>query len=88
MMGLHPRLGSNSILRYLPKDIGKYIASLIMTPVTCGLYIGEMKNDQRKVSEEKDIILGTYKLASIGMDIPSLNCLVFASPRKDIGFFF
>ena len=53
-------------------------------PVTVGLYIGEMKNEQRKESEGKDIILGTYKLASVGMDIQSLNTLVFASPRKDI----
>lgn len=51
---------------------------------TYGLYIGEMKNNDRKVSEEKDVILGTYKLASVGMDIPKLNTLIMASPRKDI----
>jgi superfamily II DNA or RNA helicase len=56
----------------------------VKRPVTIGLYIGEMKNEQRKESESKDIILGTYKLASVGMDIPSLNTLVFASPRKEI----
>lgn len=43
-----------------------------------------MKNDERKISEEKDVILGTYKLASVGMDIPKLNTLIMASPRKDI----
>jgi superfamily II DNA or RNA helicase len=51
---------------------------------TCGLYIGEMKNADRKVSEAKDVILGTFKLASVGMDIPSLNTLLLASPRKEI----
>lgn len=28
--------------------------------------------------------LGTFKIASVGMDIPDLNCLVLASPRKEI----
>jgi len=51
---------------------------------TVGLYIGAMNNDERKVSQECDIILGTYKLASVGMDIPALNTLVLASPRKEI----
>jgi superfamily II DNA or RNA helicase len=84
MMGAHPRLGAKSPLRVLPKELLRRIALCMRAPVTCGLYIGEMKNEQRKHSEERDIILGTYKLASVGMDIPSLNCLVFASPRKDI----
>jgi superfamily II DNA or RNA helicase len=51
---------------------------------TYGLYIGEMNNDERKESETKDVILGTYKLASVGMDIPHLNTLLMASPRKEI----
>jgi len=51
---------------------------------TYGLYIGEMNNDERKTSEIKDVILGTYKLASVGMDIPHLNTLLMASPRKEI----
>jgi superfamily II DNA or RNA helicase len=75
---------SDSPLKVLPKDIGKIIASHIVRPVTCGLYIGEMKNKDRKISEGKDILLGSYKMASVGMDIPTLNSLVFASPRKDI----
>jgi superfamily II DNA or RNA helicase len=86
MMGWHKRCGAQSVLRQLgmPKEIGQLIASYLTVPVTIGLYIGEMKNEQRKISEEKDIILGTYKLASVGMDIPALNTLVMASPRKEI----
>jgi superfamily II DNA or RNA helicase len=49
-----------------------------------GLYIGEMKNDQRKISQGCRVILGTYRIASVGMDIPSLNTLIMASPRKEI----
>lgn len=74
----------DSPLSMLPRDVLRLIAGMARRPVTTGLYIGEMKNEQRKDSEEKDVILGTYKMASVGMDIPTLNCLVFASPRKDI----
>jgi superfamily II DNA or RNA helicase len=48
-----------------------------------GLYVGEMKNDQRLVSKEADVILGTYKMASVGMNIPTLDTVLLASPRKD-----
>lgn len=51
---------------------------------TYDLYIGEMKADAREATEAKDVILGTYKLASVGMDIPKLNTLILASPRKEI----
>lgn len=84
MMGCHPRLGKQSPLRQLPAEVAIMIAKRITRPVTTGLYIGALKNEDRKISEEKDIILGTYKLASVGMDIPALNTLVFASPRKEI----
>ena len=58
--------------------------NLVARPIKCGLYIGEMKNEERVVSRECDVILGTYKIASVGMDIPDLNTLILASPRKDI----
>lgn len=51
---------------------------------TAGLYLGEMNKNQRKESQGCDIILGTYKLASVGMDIADLNTLIMASPRKEI----
>ena len=65
------------ILEYLLKSLGD-------NAFTYGLYIGEMNNDDRRESETKDVILGTYKLASVGMDIPHLNTLLMASPRKEI----
>jgi len=48
-----------------------------------GLYIGELKNEQRMESRKANVILGTYKMASVGMNIPTLDTVILASPRKD-----
>ena len=49
-----------------------------------GYYVGGMKETALKESEKKDIILGTYPMASEGMDIPILNTLILASPISSI----
>lgn len=49
-----------------------------------GYYVGGMKESALKESEKKDIILGTYPMASEGMDIPVLNTLILASPISSI----
>ena len=49
-----------------------------------GYYIGGMKQKDLKISEEKDLILGTFSMAAEGMDIPSLNTLILASPKSKI----
>ena len=36
------------------------------------------------LSQECDIILGTFSMASEGMDIPKLNTIVLASPKSDV----
>jgi superfamily II DNA or RNA helicase len=51
---------------------------------TVGFYVGGMKEAQLKESEGKDIILGTFQMASEGMDIPSLDTLILASPISAI----
>lgn len=49
-----------------------------------GLYRGNMKPDLLKDSETKSIILGTYSIASVGLDIKGLNTLILATPRSDV----
>jgi superfamily II DNA or RNA helicase len=49
-----------------------------------GYYIGGMKEEKLKKSEGCRLLLGTYPMASTGLDIPSLNGIVLASPRSDI----
>lgn len=49
-----------------------------------GQYVGGMSREDLKVSEEKVIILGTYSMASTGLDIKDLTTLVLATPRSDV----
>ena len=51
---------------------------------TKGLYIGGMKPDELKLSEDCDVIFATYSLAHEGLDIPALDTLIMASPKSDI----
>lgn len=60
----------------------RYIHSKL--PKDSGLYIGKMNEDAKVVSREKRLILGTYKIADRGFNVPKLNCLVFSTPRKTI----
>ena len=49
-----------------------------------GYYLGGMKSAKLKESEDKKLILGTYAMASEGLDIKSLGALVMASPKSDV----
>ena len=49
-----------------------------------GFYVGGMKPDQLRESQEQDILLATFSMASEGMDIPKLNTVILASPKSDV----
>lgn len=49
-----------------------------------GYYLGGMKAEKLKESESKKLILGTYAMASEGLDIKSLSALVMATPKSDV----
>jgi superfamily II DNA or RNA helicase len=49
-----------------------------------GYYVGGMKEAQLKKSEDKQIVIATYQMASEGLDIKTLNALVMVSPKTDI----
>lgn len=54
------------------------------TEFTVGLYLGSMSKEQINETNECDIILATYSMASEGYDNPRLDTLVFATGRTDI----
>ena len=49
-----------------------------------GYYIGGMKQEELKKNESCRLLLGTFPMANEGLDIPSLNGLVLATPKSDI----
>jgi len=49
-----------------------------------GYYLGGMKQDDLKISEEKKIIIATYSMASEGLDIKSLTTLLMVTPKSDV----
>lgn len=49
-----------------------------------GLYMGGMTLEQLNESNKKDIIIGTYNMASEGYDNPRLDTLILATPKSDV----
>jgi len=51
---------------------------------TVGYYVGGMKEKDLKISEGKNIVIGTYKMAEEALDIKSLTTILMATPKKDV----
>jgi len=51
---------------------------------TVGYYVGGMKDTARKASESKQVVLGTYTMASEGLDIKTLTTLFMITPMTNI----
>jgi superfamily II DNA or RNA helicase len=68
---------TKSLVQNLHKLIETYETSI-------GYYLGGMKEVQLKETETKKIILGTYAMASEGLDIKTLTTLVLATPKSDV----
>jgi hypothetical protein len=49
-----------------------------------GYYVGGMKQADLDKTATKQIILGTYAMASEGMNIPTLNTILLATPKSSI----
>ena len=63
----------------------KYFEKLFdNTDYSIGYYIGGLSQDVLNISSKKQIILATYQMAAEGMNIPTLNTVIFASPISDI----
>lgn len=67
--------------RKLLKNLHKSLTEL---NISCGLFIGEMKEEEYVQSKEKQVILGSYQICGTGFNLPSLNTLIMATPRSHI----
>ena len=63
------------------EDIGK---ALEEHGVDYGFYWGGVKQKDLDEAATKQVVLGTYHMASEGMDIPVLNTVFLASPKSDV----
>ena len=52
------------------------------TEASSGYYLGGMKQELLKETEEKDIMLGTFSMASEGFDCKELDTIILASPKS------
>jgi len=49
-----------------------------------GYYVGGMKQKDLDISAKQRILLGTFAMASEGMNIPTLNAILLATPKSSI----
>lgn len=69
---------NKSLIKYLQEKLTEIDAESV------GLYVGGMKQHHLDASSAKKIIIGTYSMASEGLDIKTLSALVLATPKTDI----
>jgi superfamily II DNA or RNA helicase len=68
------------------KNLLKYLHDAIKhrNISTVGYYVGGMKEAALKETENKQVIIATYSMASEGLDIKTLTTLIMATPKTDI----
>jgi len=58
---------------------------ILKNEVKSYLYTGDTKENDRTLAEQyADILFATYSMAAEGLDIPRLNTIILASPKKDV----
>ena len=75
-------------VKFLHDKMSEYYKSLPNIEAlgrTCGFYVGGIKRAQLKdTADSCSLIFGTYRMASEGLDIPSLDTMVLATPKYDV----
>lgn len=65
------------------KDIKSRLDALELN-ITSGYYLGGLKQKELKESESKNVMLGTFSMASEGFDCKELDSIILASPKSNI----
>ena len=67
------------------KDLKNKIDNLKITNSKTGYYVGGMKDNELKFTEDNcDIILATFSMAAEGLDLPKLDSVILCSPKSSI----
>ena len=69
---------NRSILTYLHDSIKTREVA------TVGYYVGGMREEALKATEDKQVVVATYAMAAEALDIKTLNTLVMVTPKTDI----
>lgn len=77
-------LGQNRKILFLSDRRGHCFEMETIFGSVCGLYLGGMKQEHLDESAEKQLIIGTFALAQEGLDIPTLDTVVLATPHSDV----
>ena len=72
------------ILAHNKSLIQELFNGIVLFEKSIGYYLGGMKDKDLKNSETKKIIIGTYAMASEGLDIKTLTSLIMATPKSDV----
>jgi superfamily II DNA or RNA helicase len=72
------------ILSHTKQMIHDLYSQIELFEPSVGYYLGGMKEEHLKESESKKIILGTYAMASEGLDIKTLTTLFLVTPKSDV----
>ena len=65
------------------KDIKNRLDALEIE-ISSGYYLGGLKQKELKDSESKNVMLGTFSMASEGFDCKELDTIILASPKSNI----
>ena len=52
--------------------------------VDAAIYLGGMRKEELENASRANVIVATYSIAAEGLDIPALNTLILATPKKDV----
>jgi superfamily II DNA or RNA helicase len=61
-----------------------HLHAKIVPRYTAGFYIGGMPQTELDKSAQQQVILASYQMSSEGMNIPTLNALILASPISSV----
>lgn len=66
------------------KEIKGRLDAIADIEITSGYYLGGLKQKELKEAETKNVMLGTFSMASEGFDCKELDTIILASPKSNI----
>lgn len=66
------------------KEIKCRLDAIADMEITSGYYLGGLKQKELKEAEGKNVMLGTFSMASEGFDCKELDTIILASPKSNI----